>query len=130
MLRHHCCSHLHEVLNEEYLLKKKALLHNESYQERYLKDKSPEQYLIEHVAKGDRGDGVPNYLSADDTFVIEGGRQKPMRAKYIDILGNNIEDVENKLTPKEISHSIISAIEMDDRGFVNELNIWATNPFN
>ena len=39
-------------------------------------------------------------------------------------------DVDNKLTPKEISHSIISAIEMDDRGFVNELNIWATNPFN
>ena len=40
------------------------------------------------------------------------------------------EDIENKLTPKEISHSIISAIEMDDRGFINELNIWATNPFN
>ena len=38
--------------------------------------------------------------------------------------------VENKLTAKEISHSIISAIEMDDRGFINELNIWATNPFN
>jgi len=30
---------------------------------------------------------------------------------------------------EEISHSIISAIEMDDRGFINELNIWATNPF-
>tara|TARA_B100001142_G_scaffold224408_1_gene222532 strand:+ start:2901 stop:3608 length:708 start_codon:yes stop_codon:yes gene_type:complete len=40
------------------------------------------------------------------------------------------KDVENKLTSKEISHSIISTIEMDDRGFVNELNIWATNPFN
>ena len=40
------------------------------------------------------------------------------------------KDIENKLTPKEISHSIISAIEMDDRGFINELNIWATNPFN
>ena len=40
------------------------------------------------------------------------------------------EDVDNKLTPKEISHSIISAIEMDDRGSVNEINIWATNPFN
>ena len=40
------------------------------------------------------------------------------------------EDVDNKLTPKEISHSIISTIEMDDRGFINELNIWATNPFN
>ena len=40
------------------------------------------------------------------------------------------ENVGNKLTPKEISYSIISAIEMDDRGFINELNIWATNPFN
>ena len=38
-------------------------------------------------------------------------------------------DVDNKLTTKEISHSIISIIEMDDRGFINELNIWATNPF-
>ena len=40
------------------------------------------------------------------------------------------EDIDNKLTPKEISHSIVSVIEMDDRGFINELNIWATNPFN
>ena len=39
-------------------------------------------------------------------------------------------DVEGLLTPQEISHSIISAIEMDDRGFINELNVWATNPFN
>jgi 3-oxoacyl-[acyl-carrier protein] reductase len=39
------------------------------------------------------------------------------------------EYVDNKLTPEEISHSIISAIEMDDRGFFNEINIWATNPF-
>ena len=39
------------------------------------------------------------------------------------------EDVHNKLTSKEIAHSIISAIEMDERGFINELNIWATNPF-
>tara|TARA_B100000902_G_scaffold22218_1_gene26795 strand:+ start:42161 stop:42868 length:708 start_codon:yes stop_codon:yes gene_type:complete len=39
------------------------------------------------------------------------------------------EEVNNKLTPNEISHAIASAIEMDDRGFINELNIWATNPF-
>ena len=38
-------------------------------------------------------------------------------------------NVHNKLTPKEISHAIISAIEMNNRGFMNELNIWATNPF-
>ena len=39
------------------------------------------------------------------------------------------EEVHNKLTSKEISHAIISAIEMNDRGFINELNVWATNPF-
>ncbi len=40
------------------------------------------------------------------------------------------DDIHNKLTSKEISHAIISALEMDDRGFINELNVWATNPFN
>ena len=36
---------------------------------------------------------------------------------------------DNKLRPSEISHVIISAIQMDDRGFIPELNVWATNPF-
>ena len=40
------------------------------------------------------------------------------------------DEVHNKLTSKEIAHAITSAIEMDDRGFINELNVWATNPFN
>lgn len=35
----------------------------------------------------------------------------------------------NKLRPIEIAHSIVSALEMDDRGFIPELTIWATNPF-
>ena len=39
------------------------------------------------------------------------------------------EEKANRLSPKEISHAIISAIEMDNKGFINELNVWATNPF-
>ena len=39
------------------------------------------------------------------------------------------EEVDNKLSSKEIAHAIISALEMDERGFINELNVWATNPF-
>ena len=39
------------------------------------------------------------------------------------------ENIPNKLSSTEISHAIISAIEMDNRGFINELNVWATNPF-
>ncbi len=34
-----------------------------------------------------------------------------------------------KLLPVDIAHSIISALEMDDRGFITELTVFATNPF-
>lgn len=40
-------------------------------------------WMIEHVAKGDSGDGVPNVLSADDVFV-KGERQKVMSAKRLE----------------------------------------------
>ena len=35
----------------------------------------------------------------------------------------------NKLTPEDIAHTIIGALEMDDRGYVPEVTIHATNPF-
>ena len=40
---------------------------------------SPQEVLMEHIITGDKGDGVPNILSDDDTFVTEGKRQKPIR---------------------------------------------------
>ncbi|MBT6745531.1 MAG: SDR family oxidoreductase [Flavobacteriales bacterium] len=39
------------------------------------------------------------------------------------------EEVSNKLGPKEIADSIVSVVEMRNKGFVPEINIWATNPF-
>ena len=42
----------------------------------------PNEYLYEHVLKGDTGDGVPNILSPDNTFV-DGLRQKPLSKKKI-----------------------------------------------
>tara|TARA_B110000444_G_scaffold65205_1_gene61059 strand:- start:1498 stop:2202 length:705 start_codon:yes stop_codon:yes gene_type:complete len=44
---------------------------------------------------------------------------------------NRIErdDLHNKLSPKEIAHSIVSVLEMEQKGFITELAIWATNPF-
>jgi 3-oxoacyl-[acyl-carrier protein] reductase len=35
----------------------------------------------------------------------------------------------NKLRPVEIAHAIKSVLEMDDRGFIPELSVWATNPW-
>lgn len=46
-------------------------------------DKNPRRYLIEHILRGDAGDGVPNVLSPDDVFVTEGARQKPLNAKKV-----------------------------------------------
>lgn len=43
--------------------------------------------------------------------------------------GKEKEEVPNKLRGVEIAHSIVSALEMDDRGFIPEVTIWATNPF-
>jgi len=43
----------------------------------------PNRYLFEHILKGDAGDGVPNILSDDDTFVTD-KRQKPMTQKKMD----------------------------------------------
>lgn len=44
----------------------------------------PSRFIKEHIIRGDTGDGVPNFLSADNTFVI-GGRQKPISNKKLEI---------------------------------------------
>jgi 3-oxoacyl-[acyl-carrier protein] reductase len=36
---------------------------------------------------------------------------------------------ENKLRPEEIAHTIISTLQMDDRGYIPEVSVHATNPF-
>ena len=49
---------------------------------KFIKDIDPHQYLDEHILRGDSGDGVPNVLSPDNTFV-DGLRQKPLGKKKI-----------------------------------------------
>jgi 3-oxoacyl-[acyl-carrier protein] reductase len=39
------------------------------------------------------------------------------------------EESPKKLRGKEIADAILGALEMDDRGFIPEFAIWATNPF-
>ncbi len=41
-------------------------------------------WMIEHIVKGDAGDGVPNILSPDDIFLQDGVRQKPVSAKRLE----------------------------------------------
>jgi 5'-3' exonuclease len=49
----------------------------------FVKEKDPFKYLCEHIMRGDSGDGIPNVLSPDNTF-IDKIRQKPISAKKIE----------------------------------------------
>ena len=51
-------------------------------QKKWVEGVDPKQYIKEHILKGDRGDSIPNFLSADDTFV-NGIRQKPISKKKL-----------------------------------------------
>lgn len=57
-------------------------------------------YLSEHILRGDGGDGIPNILSDDDVFSIEGKRQTPMQTKKVNMwIG---EDPKNFCDTEEI----------------------------
>jgi hypothetical protein len=60
----------------------------------FIDEPNPKLYLMEHILKGDAGDGVPNVLSDDDVFVNEEKRQKPLSKKKMDTIIKDISDGE------------------------------------
>lgn len=50
---------------------------------KYITCRDPDMFLKEHIMRGDVGDGIPNFLSADATFV-DGTRQKPLATKKVE----------------------------------------------
>ena len=52
---------------------------------KFISGSDPQEYVKVHILKGDRSDGIPNFLSPDNTFV-ENMRQKPLSARKIDDL--------------------------------------------
>ena len=62
-------------------------------QKKEIKDNNPKLNLIEKILTGDAGDGVPNILSHDDTFV-NGDRQTPLSRKKKDVIIEDLSDGE------------------------------------
>ena len=108
----------------------------------------PSQYLFEHILKGDKSDGIPNILSADDS-IINGVRQKPITKKYIDnfVLHNaelngrtdteirnfhrNEKLIDLKHTPKELSDLIWNEYQKEPKGSrTNLLNFFVEKRLN
>lgn len=101
---------------------------------KFVTDPNPRVYLLNHILSGDTGDGIPNVLSPDNTFV-DGLRQNPLTKKTKEVLkakfaGETTYDVEdsihrnysrNKLlidlaeTPTELKNKIIDTYEKQDQ---------------
>lgn len=61
---------------------------------KFIENENPRRYLFEHVCKGDSGDGIPNCLSGDNTFV-DGIRQAPVTKKKIETWIESAEDLQS-----------------------------------
>lgn len=66
-------------------------------QKKWVKEKDPSAYFIEHVLRGDTGDGVPNVLSGDNVFV-DGIRQTPLSAKKLAGMIENKDNLKSYLS--------------------------------
>lgn len=97
-------------------------------------DKPIKEVVLEHIFKGDKGDGVPNVLSADDC-IVNGERQRPVQAKkmaqwmldpstmptdsaFIDNYERNQTLVDLSRIPEEIEQAILNTFhiyEIKDR---------------
>lgn len=90
---------------------------------KFLRCKNPDETRIEHIIRGDGGDGIPNVLSDDDTFV-DGRRQVVLSAKrYMQIISDlkagivseyykrNQELIDLRCIPPEVQAEINKAYE-------------------
>ena len=66
-------------------------------QKKFVKYDNPRTYLFNHIMKGDTGDGIPNVLSDDDTFVSD-KKQTPLRKTRIAEWLENSEDLRSVMT--------------------------------
>ena len=93
-------------------------------QKKMLTVSDPYKYLKEHIIRGDKGDGIPNILSADDC-IVEGVRQRPISKKKVenwinekpeDFCENGMSEkwernkklIDFDCIPKEITDAIVS----------------------
>lgn len=91
--------------------------------DRHIEEEDPARYLKRHIMKGDKGDGVPNFLSSDDCIITKTRQKSVMEKKLLVWLEQEPEEfctpemlaryrrneilVDLEFTPKEIQDKII-----------------------
>ena len=96
---------------------------------KWVRNNDPDKYLVEHILKGDVGDGIPNILSPDNALAV-GERQKPMTAKRIEAFQSeaNMDEttkvrfhrnkmlIDLSMLPKEYKEAIMEGFEKEPNG--------------
>tara|TARA_R110002167_G_scaffold1398_4_gene6436 strand:- start:14819 stop:15595 length:777 start_codon:yes stop_codon:yes gene_type:complete len=67
-------------------------------QKKLVVEKNPRKYQLEHICRGDKGDGIPNIKSSDDLFTIDGSRQTPIMKKEINLWFDNVDNLKSVMT--------------------------------
>jgi hypothetical protein len=78
---------------------------------KWIRHDDPDAFLVEHIFKGDTGDGIPNILSADNCLVV-GERQKPMTSKRIEAFRASMDSMDE--TTKIRYHRNKMLIDLSD----------------
>ena len=101
-------------------------------QKKFIKG-DPVESLYDKTSRGESGDGVPNILSSDDTFITEGKRQTPVTKKKMELWrGKKPEEFCNEVmlrnyhrnktlvdlgeTPKSIRINILNQYDNQEAG--------------
>lgn len=80
-------------------------------QKKWVRTDDAQAFLKEHIIRGDKGDGIPNVLSEDDTFVLK-KRQKTLSQKRMIILKDAIEiQADGTVTVSKTDPLITDAVE-------------------
>jgi len=95
---------------------------------KYIKEPFPLVQLKQLIIRGDKGDGIPNILSADDVFVV-GNRQKPItESKIIKWLNQDPKEFCNDEMYRNFSRNetMIDLTKVPDTLRQNILNTYET----
>lgn len=97
-------------------------------QKKFMNGVDPKTYLLEHIIKGDRGDGIPNFLSDDDTFVSAGKRQRPLSkvklAQWVEQSPEDFCNTDGQLANYHRNRKLIDFTFIPDEVYNNIINTY------
>jgi 5'-3' exonuclease len=99
------------------------------FTKKFIKDDHSDETLFEHIVKGDGSDGVPNILSQDDVFMVDGVRQKSVSKKFLSELWEAYPNLETVLDKEQLdkfnrNKKLIDLSEIPEDVKENIINIY------